>query len=72
MSKQGNAPADPLQKLRDINEEMNKDNIEHIISKDQVFTRMQMMSTECDRLKQKLIKVKHQKEQSDLAHKAAY
>jgi len=41
---------------------MNMENIEHIISKDQVFTRMQMLSTECERLKQKLIKVKQQKE----------
>ena len=51
---------DPLQTLKEENEKMKSENIEHIISKDQVFQRMQMLNTECERLKQKLIKVKLQ------------
>jgi hypothetical protein len=54
--------ADPLQTLKEENEKMKSENIEHIISKDQVFQRMQMLNTECERLKHKLIKVKSRKE----------
>jgi len=40
MSKPGNSPADPAQKLKDENETMKMENIEHIISKEQAFQRM--------------------------------
>jgi hypothetical protein len=54
--------ADPFATLKEENEKMKSENIEHIISKDQVFQRMQVLNTECERLKKKLIKVRTQKE----------
>jgi len=51
---------------------MRADNIEHIISKDQVFQRMQQLSTECETLKLKHLKAKHRGEQQDKSNKDAY
>lgn len=64
--------ADPLEALKAVNEVYRSENIEHIISKDQAFQRMQSMNTECERLKNKLIKFKNQKETQDKQNKDAY
>ena len=64
--------ADPSAALKEEMSMMKADNIEHIISKDQVFQRMQLLSTECETLKLKHLKAKHRAEQQDKSSKDAY
>jgi hypothetical protein len=64
--------ADPIAALKEEMSMMKADNIEHIISKDQVFQRMQQLSTECETLKLKHLKAKHRGEQQDKSNQEAY
>lgn len=46
--------------LKDDNE-LKQENIEHIISKDQIFLRMNMLTQECNKLKARVIRLKQEK-----------
>lgn len=50
----------------DPNDLLKKDNIEHIISKEQVYGRMQLLTQECAKLKHTLQRTKDQKDKEKL------
>lgn len=57
--------------LKDDND-LRQENIEHVITKEQIHMRMQMLTTECNKLKQHLVRVKKTSAEQKAADAESY